>query len=79
MAVQFCVSVTNQAGDYESDWYDSVLDAVEDYQTSVMNRALQDWSEVVLQLWEDGEMKEVLENFSPSERGFVPLKNDGNL
>ena len=79
MAVQFCVSVTNQSGDYESDWYDSVLDAVEDYQTSVMNRALQDWSEVVLQLWEDGEMKEVLENFSPSERGFVPLKNDGNL
>ena len=79
MAVQFCVSVTNRAGDYESDWYDSVLDAVEDYQTSVMNRALQDWQDVELQLWEGGAMKEVLENFSPTERGLVPSKNDGNF
>ena len=56
----------------ETSFHESVLDAVEDYHSSVLKSALQGWDCVVLSICINGQPVEVLESIEPLKNG-VPI------
>ena len=69
MKVSFAVCVTHPNREEEVSFYESVLDAVEDYHSSVLKSALQGWDCVVLSLCINGQPVEVLESIELFKNG----------
>ena len=69
MKVSFAVCVTHPDQREEISFHESVLDAVEDYHSSVLKSALQGWDCVVLPLCINGNRVEVLEGIEPLKNG----------
>ena len=65
MKVSFAVCVTHSDQREETSFHESVLDAVEDYHSSVLKSALRGWDCVVLSLCINGQPVEVLESIEP--------------
>ena len=68
MKVSFAVCIT-YSDQREETLHESVLDAVEDYHSSVLKSALQGWDCVVLSLCISGQPVEVLESIEPLKNG----------
>ena len=71
MKVSFAVCVTHPDQDAETSFHESVLDAVEDYHSSVLKSALQGWDCVVLSLCINGQPVEVLESIEPIQKARI--------
>jgi len=69
MKVSFAVRITHPDRDEEISFHESVLDAVEDYHSSVLKSALQGWDCVALSLCINGQPIEVLESIEPINAG----------
>ena len=69
MKVSFAVSVLHPDRNEEISFHESVLDAVEDYHSSVLKSALQGWDCVALSLCINGQPIEVLEIIEPINAG----------
>ena len=69
MKVSFAVCVTHSDQREETSFHESVLDAGEDYHSSVLKSALQGWDCVVLSLCINGQPVEVLESIEPLKKG----------
>ena len=69
MKVSFAVRITHPDCDEDISFHESVLDAVEDYHSSVLKSALQGWDCVALSLCINGQPIEVLESIEPINAG----------
>jgi len=69
MKLSFAVCVTHADQEAETSFHESVLDAVEDYHSSVLKSALQGLDCVVLSLCINGQPVEVLESIDPIQNG----------
>ena len=69
MKVSFAVRVMHPDRDEDISFQESVLDAVEDYHSSVLKSALQGWDCVALSLCINGQPIEVLESIEPINAG----------
>ena len=69
MKVSFAVCITYADRREDASFHESVLDAVEDYHSSVLKSALQGCDCVVLSLCINGQPVEVLESIEPLKNG----------